>query len=517
MGDAALASGRLPGVAPEGRHRPVGLMVLTKKIKRIHFVGIGGAGVSALAHLMLEMGYEVSGSDVTPSRVLEGLKQKGAIIFDHHDARHVRHANLVIISTAIPDTNEEVAAAKELGLPVLTRIDFLSYLAQRKYSISVSGSHGKSTTSAMISLIFYYADTDPTIVLGGQVKHLLGNSRLGRSDYFICEGDESNNSILLFAPRVAVVTNIDDDHMDFHKSIDNLRTSFLKFLNSKHPKGVCVVCMDDPTIASMLDSLERPKYTYGLSEGADFRAVDIEARHDSSRFKVVHREMGFLGEVNLPLPGTYNIQNALASIAVAHHCGIDFGKAAFALDNFTGVVRRFDRILERDDIMIVDDYAHHPSEIAALLNAVSGFKGRRVRAVFQPHRFTRSQRLAAKFPDAFVAADEIILADIYSALEKPIEGISTEYLYSFFERKFEPGKVKVILRQDEILTYLKKTLCQGDIILTIGAGDIFRVANDLAAYLRDKHLTYTGIIPEATESSAPEHAELFEGLRESGN
>ena len=267
----------------------------------------------------------------------------------------------------------------------------------------------------------------------------------------------------------------------------------------------------------MLDSLERPKYTYGLSEGADFRAVDIQARHDSSRFKVVHHEMGLLGEINLPLPGTYNIQNALAAIAVAHHCGIDFGKAAFALDNFTGVVRRFDRILERDDILIVDDYAHHPSEIGALLNAVSGFKGRRVRAVFQPHRFTRSQRLAARFPDAFVAADEVILADIYSALEKPIEGVSTEYLYSFFERKFKPGKVKMILRQEEILTYLKKTLRQGDIVLTIGAGDIYRVANDLASYLRDKRLTYTGSRTARTDGSTQEHAELFEGLRESEN
>lgn len=492
-------------------------MVLTKKIKRIHFVGIGGAGVSALARLMLDMGYEVTGSDVLPSEVTEELKELGAIIFDTHDPRHVRKANLVIISTAIPDDNPEVVAAKEQGLPVLSRIDFLSYLAQKKYSISISGSHGKSTTSAMISVIFYYADTDPTIVLGGRVKHLFGNSRLGRSNYFICEGDESNNSMLLFAPRVAVVTNIDDDHMDFHKSLDNLRTSFLTFMNSPHPDGVCVLCADDPVLKELYPLVTRPTYTYGLSEGADYRAVDIEHEPDGSRFTVVNREAGELGRITLRLPGIYNILNALSAVAVAQHCGIDFGKTAFALENFPGVARRFDRVLERDDILILDDYAHHPSEIAALLEAVAAAKKRRLRVVFQPHRFTRSQRLAAKFPQAFAAADEIILADIYSALEKPIEGITTEYLYSFFERAFPPGKVKIILRKEEILTYLKKTLVQGDVVLTVGAGDIYLVANSLANYLRDKKLSFTGKPPQAPEAPEEQSADLFETRREVDN
>jgi len=489
-------------------------MVLTKKIKRIHFVGVGGAGVSALARLMLEMGYEVSGSDLWQSEVTDELRELGAIIFNGHDARHVRKANLVIISTAIPPDNPEVTAAKELGLPVLTRIDFLSYLAQRKYSISVSGSHGKSTTSGMISVIFYYADTDPTIVLGGRVKHLFGSSRLGHSQYFICEGDESNNSMLLFSPRVAVVTNIDDDHLDFHKSFDNLQASFLKFMNSPHPDGVCVACADDPVIQGLRERITRPLFTYGLGEGADFRAIEVEREADSSRFAVVHRELGRLGQVSLKLPGTYNIRNALAAITVSHLCGIDFGKAAFGLENFPGVARRFDRVLERDDILIVDDYAHHPSEIGALLEAAASASRRRVRAVFQPHRFTRSQRLAAKFPDAFTAADEVILADIYSALEKPIEGITTEYLYSFFESKYPPGKVKMILRKEEILTYLKKTLAPGDIVMTIGAGDIYLVAYELAAYLRDKKLPYAGKPPMAAGEFPEETAELFKTKRE---
>jgi UDP-N-acetylmuramate--alanine ligase len=227
--------------------------------------------------------------------------------------------------------------------------------------------------------------------------------------------------------------------------------------------------------------------------------------------------MGELGRITLRLPGAYNIINALSAIAVAHHCGIDFGKAAFALENFPGVARRFDRVLERDDILIVDDYAHHPSEIAALLEAAAGTGKRRLRVVFQPHRFTRSQRLAAKFPEAFAAADEIILADIYSALEKPIEGITTEYLYSFFERAYPPGKVKIILRKEEILTYLKKTLASGDIVMTVGAGDIYLVANALAAYLRDKKLPFTGKRPRAREAAEDEPSGLFETRREVDN
>ncbi len=490
------------------------LMVLTKKIKRIHFVGVGGAGVSALARLMLDMGYEVSGSDVFQSEVTDELKEHGAIIFSGHDPRQVRKANLVIISTAIPQNNPEVVAAKELGLPVLSRIDFLSYLARKKHAISISGSHGKSSTSAMISVIFYYADMDPTIVLGGRVRHLFGSSRLGKSNYFICEGDESNNSILMFAPKVAVVTNIDDDHLDFHKSLENLRNSFLAFMNSEHPGGVCVICADDPVLRELQPQITRPITTYGFAEDADFRAVDVEYGPDYSRFTVVNKLSRELGRISLRLPGIYNIRNSLAAIAVSSLCGIDFGKSAFGLENFPGVVRRFDRILERDDILIVDDYAHHPSEISALLDAVSGFKNRRVRVVFQPHRFTRSQRLAARFPDSFVNADEIILADIYSALEKPIEGITTEYLYSFFERTYPPGKVKVILRNEEILTYLKKTLASGDIVLTVGAGDIYNVAIDLAAFLRDKKLPYPAHLRSLAEGTEIERAGLFETKQE---
>jgi len=485
-------------------------MVLTKRIKRIHFVGVGGAGVSALARLMLAMGYEVSGSDITPSPVTEELREAGAIIFEGHHPRQVRRADIVIISTAIPQDNVEVVEAKAQGLPVLTRIDFLSYLAQRKFSISVSGSHGKSTTSAMIAVIFYYADLDPTIVLGGRVKHLFGSSRLGRSDYFICEGDESNNSMLRFAPRVAVVTNIDDDHMDFHKSLDNLKASFLDFLNNPNPDGACVYCADDPVLQSLAASITKPHLTYGLSDGADYRAENLELQPDFSRFTVVQADGSRLGEITLRLPGIYNARNALAAIAVSQYCGVDFGKAAFALENFPGVSRRFDRVLEREDILIVDDYAHHPTEIKELLDTLGGFPNRRLRVVFQPHRYTRSQRLAAKFPEAFASADEVILCDIYSALEEPIEGISTEYLYSFFERRYKPGKVKVILRPSEVLTYLKRTLKSGDAVVTVGAGDIYRVAYELADYLKERKMPLKAKMEEKGNGEGERtSAELF--------
>ncbi len=466
-------------------------MVLTKKIKRIHFIGIGGAGVSSLANLMLEMGYEVSGSDLTTTQLTQGLKSKGAVIFEGHDARHVRKADLVIMSTAISEDNPEVVAAKQMSVPVLSRIDFLSYLSERGFSISVSGSHGKSTTSAMISVVFYYADKDPTIVLGAQVKHLFGSSRLGKSQYFICEGDESNNSMLRFGPRIAVVTNIDDDHLDFHGTLNNLKNSFLNFLNNDNREGISVFNIDDQILRELSTKVIKPKITYGLSEDADIRAIDVTLKPEHSHFKVYKRNFGQMGEVTLRQPGIYNVRNALAAIAVSDYCGIDFGAIAFGLENFPGVRRRFEKLLDRDDVMIIDDYAHHPSEIAELIEAVTTYKGRRIRAIFQPHRYTRSQRLAAKFPNAFTKADEIILTDIYSAFEAPIDGITSEYLYSFFERVFEPERAKLMLRMPEICNYIKETTRHGDIILTIGAGDIYLLGYELQQHFKDLKLKKT--------------------------
>jgi len=463
--------------------------VLTKKIKRIHFVGIGGSGVSALANLMLEMGYEVSGSDLVCSAVTEGLKRKGAIIFEGHDARHVHRANLVVASTAIPESNIEIVTAKQLSIPVLTRTDFLSYLSQRKFSISVSGSHGKSTTSAMISVIFYYADLDPTIVLGAQVKHLFGSSRLGRSEYFVCEGDESNNSMLRFSPTIAVVTNVDDDHLDFHGSLENLKQSFLSFLGNASENGTCVYNLDDPILAELGTKLTKPKITYGISSDATIRAQGIRLLKNGTRFRVLKGKDKELGEVTLRIPGIYNVRNALGAIAVADFCGIDFGAIAFGLENFPGVSRRYEKLIERDDLTIIDDYAHHPSEISELLNAVRATTSRRIRVVFQPHRYTRSQRLAAKFPSAFRPCDEVILTEIYSAFEAPIDGVTTEYLYSFFEHEYSQGKAKLMLRRDEILSYLKETAQYGDIIMTVGAGDIYQLAYELQGYFKDRRLS----------------------------
>ncbi len=470
-------------------------MVLTKRIKRIHFVGVGGAGVSSLANLMLEMGYEVSGSDLVPSVVTQGLKAKGALIFDGHDARHVRRADLVVISTAIPETNVEVVTAKQMNVPVLSRIDFLSYLSERKFCISVSGSHGKSTTSAMIAVVFYYADLDPTIVLGAQVKHLFGSSRLGKSEYFICEGDESNNSMLRFSPKVAVVTNIDDDHLDFHGTLENLKLSFHNFLNNGNREGISVFSLDDPILREMSPSIKKTAITYGLSEEADFRATNVKLRLDRSTFKVIKRGYGELGEVTLRTPGTYNVRNALATIAVSDYCGIDFGTVAFGLENFPGVRRRFEKLLDREDVTIIDDYAHHPSEILALMEAVSVYKDRRVRVIFQPHRYTRSQRLASKFPHAFEMADEVILTDIYSAFEAPINGVTSEYLYSFFERELEPDRVKLMLNQKDALKYIRDTISYGDVILTVGAGDIYFLGYELQGILKDFKLP-KGILPK---------------------
>ncbi len=472
-------------------------MVLTNRIKRIHFVGVGGAGVSALAKLMASMGYEVSGSDLSQSQITRQLEQYGVKVFYSHNAAYIRTADLVITSTAISNDNVEVKAAIDMNIPRLSRIEFLSYLMKGKYGITVSGSHGKSSTSAMIAYIFFTAETEPTFVVGGLINGFLGNSRLGKSKYFICEGDESNNSFLEFDTKVGVVLNIDDDHIDFHKSMTNLQNSFIKFINKREPDGVTIACMDDAGVREVYPKLSKRLITYGVdAEDVDYRAKNIRIDDFTTKFDVVHKTRGDIGSILLRFPGRHNILNALASIAVSEFCGISFDKAAVALETFPGVHRRFERLIETNEVIVIDDYAHHPTEISALLKATRAINGRRIRVVFQPHRYTRSKLMATRFPEAFDNADEIILTNLYGAGEAPIAGIGTRYLFRFFEERFPASRIKLIEDSTEIVDYLRNTLAAGDIVLTIGAGDVYKIGNALKEFIENADVTIDGFFTE---------------------
>lgn len=486
--------------------------MIRQSTKRVHFIGVGGAGVSALARIMLQMGKEVTGSDLGSSSVTDGLVKLGATIWKGHDERYVRHADMVVYSTAVKPGNPELDYARERGMTLLTRIEMLSYLASRQDSIVVSGSHGKSTTSSMIATAFIAADKDPTVVLGSELLKGIGSARLGKSKIFICEGDESNNSILEFKPKVSVVTNIDCDHMDFHGSLANLKESFIRFLNAPGKGGFSVVCTDDENIRSILPRLTGRVVTYGFNREADYQAQGrkVNGRGGIS-FEIVHKTRGPLGEVNLPFPGDHNVLNALATVAVCTEWGLRIDHVAMALDEFCGVHRRYERIYQDDEaaIRIIDDYAHHPSEIMALLKAAREVHKGRLRAIFQPHRYTRSKNLATEFPPAFREADEIILAPIYTANEPPIAGIGVDYLNRFFQECYRGEvKLKCMRSLDEISDYLRGSTKDGDMVLTVGAGNIDSVAYELRDYL----------VARKTELSTPIDLERLQaGLQMNGS
>jgi UDP-N-acetylmuramate--alanine ligase len=484
--------------------------LLRQSYKRIHFIGIGGAGVSALAHLMLQEGrVDVTGSDCSASEVTEGLTRAGATIWIGHDEAHVRRgahpADLVVYTTAVAADNPELAYARSHDIPAVTRQQFMTYCAMRKDAIVISGSHGKSTTTSMLAAAFIAAEKDPTIVLGSLLKHHMGARKkmgetscalYGKSKWFICEGDESNNSMLELKAKVAVVTNIDYDHMDFHGSLTNLKAAFLRFLNGPGPSGMAVVCTDDLNIRSLLPEIKTRVVSYGLTGDPDYCARNYKAHPgDGISFEVHHRERGPLGVVNLHYPGRHNVLNALAVIAVSLECGLPFTTVAFALEEFPGVKRRYERLLT-GEIAVIDDYAHHPSEIQALLQAAREvFPHRRIRAIFEPHRYTRSKNLAEQFPGSFGLADEIVLAPIYSAHEALIPGVGPDYLNGYFSALYGPEKLRC-MKLNDVPDYILRTVQPGDVIMTIGAGNVNRIAAQIADALRDRNPDPSPLRPE---------------------
>ncbi|MDH7479987.1 MAG: UDP-N-acetylmuramate--L-alanine ligase [Syntrophomonadaceae bacterium] len=448
----------------------------------IHLVGIAGAGMSGLAHILLKMGHLISGSDLNDNLITQRLKKQGAVIYLGHRRENLdRRVSLVVVSSAVAADNPEVLEARERGVTVISRGEMLARVVEPLKGIAVSGAHGKTTTTAMIALALERNGFDPTILVGGELRELQGNAKLGKSEYIVTEADESDGSFLKLSPFCTVVTNIENDHLDYYRTFDNIAAAFKQFLGNTRQEGFSVVCWDDHTLRQFSREVDRRFITYGLSPEADFWLDEVEMRglFASARVRLGEKP---LGRLRLSVPGRHNLLNALAAVAVGRELGITFTEVTEALEPFRGVHRRFEILGEVNQVMVVDDYAHHPTEIRATLQAARQLPGRRIIAVFQPHRYTRTSFLFDQFGAAFGDADRIVVNEIYSAGEKPVPGVSAQLIVEAIERRGQ--KVNYIPQMDEILEFLVSEVRPGDLVLTLGAGNIWTVGEALVRRLQ---------------------------------
>lgn len=452
---------------------------MLEDIKKLHFVGIGGVGMSAIAEVMLDKGYEISGSDLSDSEVVQKLRAKGAVIYKGHNAVNVEGKDAIVLSSAIHQDNPELVQAKKLGLKIFHRSDILAYLLNAAKGIAVAGAHGKTTTSSMISVVLEHAGIDPTILIGGFVDYLNGNAKLGKSDYLVAEADESDGSFLKFYPHIAVVTNIEDDHMDHYGSMENIIKAFVQFIqNLDKENGLAVLCFDNENIRNIAPKIDRKYISYGLEYEADYTAVDIITNGAQTTFTVVYKGEK-LGKVTLNIPGKHNVLNALATIVVCHKLGLSIEDIASGFAVFAGTKRRFQTKFKNENVWIVDDYAHHPTEIQTTIKAARQTNPKRLVVAFQPHRYTRTQLLRKEFGSCFKGADVLILTDIYAASEAPIPGISGKTIVD--EVKMQTGVEAVYIEKlADIAPWLKENMQKGDLIITMGAGNIYTVGETLA-------------------------------------
>ncbi|HBG22752.1 MAG: UDP-N-acetylmuramate--L-alanine ligase [Syntrophaceticus sp.] len=446
--------------------------------KWYHFIGIGGVGMSGLAHVLLDMGLHVSGSDLVLSPVIDGLRQRGAEIFIGHRADNIYDdIDAVVISSAIRPSNIELCTARHKGLPVMARGDLLAKVMDNYQGIAVTGAHGKTTTSAMIAVVLAKIGLEPTFLVGGHIPQLGGNAGLGKGRYLVAESDESDGSFLKQRPYIAVITNIDDDHLDYYRDFSTIMQAFQEFLTKIRPDGIAVLCSDNINVRQ-LSTNGINAVTYGLQEGAQYQARKIVQNGLMTEAEIVYQG-SYLGKLKLSVPGIYNVQNALAAVAVGRHLGLEFSGIARALAYYQNVHRRFQLIAQYDGIRIVDDYAHHPTEIKALMNAAIGIKQKRVITVFQPHRYSRTKLLQEEFGKAFEGSDVVIVTDIYAAGETPLEGVSGEKVV---QELLKNGINALYINSlDNVVNLLLQRLCSGDTVLTVGAGDVWTVGRDLAS------------------------------------
>ncbi len=456
-----------------------------RNIRRIHFVGIGGAGMSGLARIVNQLGFCVTGSDLVNSSAIGELEALGIKCYTGHSTGNIDGADLLVVSTAIPAENVELLEAKRRGIPVIHRADLLAQLMKKKKGVAVAGAHGKTTTTSMIAVVLEKNRLDPTVVVGGELAEIGGNAKLGRGEYFVAEADESDGSFLKLEPYIEVITNIEDDHLDYYRSVENIKAAFKEFMSKVPPEGLLVACLDDPAVVELLKEYRGPLCTYAVNRrDADYTVAEIETHGRCTKGNVFYRG-DFLGALNLSVPGEHNLSNALAAVAVGMFAGLSFSQATWALKDFNGAGRRFQTLFEEGGITVVDDYAHHPSEIVATLKAARQVCRGRVLVVFQPHRYTRTAILGDRFGGAFRGADEVIICDIYSAGEKPIEGVTAQKIVDAVEKE-EGKKVRYLPDKNKIIDYLLNTVRPGDMIITMGAGNIWQTGIELAAAIKER-------------------------------
>jgi UDP-N-acetylmuramate--alanine ligase len=441
--------------------------------KNIHFVGVGGAGMSGIAEVLINLGHNVSGSDLKKTDVTDRLEKIGIKIYIGHSAKNIKSADVVVVSTAIKKNNVEVVVASKRKIPVIPRIEMLAELARLKYAVTIAGTHGKTTTTSLTSLILYEGGLDPTVVVGGRLKNIKTNAKLGKGSYIVVEADESDGSFLKLSPVITVITNIDNDHLDYYRNMKNLKESFVKHINSIPFYGAAIICSDNVILKKMLPKIKRKYVTYGFIGKPDIKALNIKILESYTSFDVVYMEKN-LGNVRIKIFGKHNVLNSLASIGVGLRLGIPFDLISSAINKFAGVARRLEIKGEKNGITVIDDYGHHPTEVVATLKAIKHlWPKRKLIVLFQPHKYTRTKSLFKEFGESFSDADFVKVLDIYSAGEQPIDGITSELvLKNLIKNKCNAERFFDIHK-------LAKNLVPGNVVLTLGAGDVWKKGEEL--------------------------------------
>lgn len=453
-------------------------------IHNVHFVGIGGIGMSGLAEILLDQGFGVSGSDLARSDVTERLASLGARIVEGHDAENIADADVVVYSSAVnPEDNPETAAAMRRKIPLIRRAEMLAEVTRMKYGIAVAGTHGKTTTTSMIGLVLIEGGIDPTVIVGGRLSGLGGsNARLGHGEWCVVEADEFDRSFLSLSPTVAVITNLEREHLDIYSDLDDLKRSFIEFANKVPFYGFVTVCLDEHSLMDILPLIKKKVISFGMTPQCDVRAIDPTFSECTSRFTVVRNGVT-LGEVSVGVPGEHNMKNALAAITVGLEVGVSFEDIARALKQFSGVYRRFEVKGEAGTVMVIDDYAHHPTEVRATLNAIRNGWRRRVVAIFQPHTYSRTRDFYEDFGKAFLNADIAIITDVYAARERPIQGIDGE-MVARSAADFGHRNVHYVPLRSDVAARAMELVEPDDIVITMGAGDIWKTGDEILDALR---------------------------------
>ncbi len=450
-----------------------------RSIHKVHFVGIGGIGMSGIAEILLDQGFAVTGSDLAKSDVTDRLEELGAIITRGHEAEWVSNVDVVVYSSAInPEENPETVEAMRRKIPVIRRAEMLAEVTRMKYGIAVAGTHGKTTTTSMIGLVLIEGGVDPTVIVGGKLSSLGGsNARLGHGEWTVVEADEFDRSFLSLSPTIAVINNLEREHLDIYSGLDDIKRAFIEFANKVPFYGFAALCLDEPSLMDILPSLKKKVISFGFSPQCDVRAVDLSFHERSSTFTVVRRGET-LGQVTVGVPGEHNVKNALGAITVGLEVGVSFEAICHALEKFHGVYRRFEVKGEHAGVMVIDDYAHHPTEVRATLDAIRRGWKRRIVAIFQPHTYTRTRDFHEDFGKSFLNADVAIVTDVYPARERPIQGIDGR-LIADAAGDFGHRNVVYVPDKAELADKALELIHPGDIVVTMGAGDIWKVGNDI--------------------------------------